>query len=169
MPPDVLVDADDTHSLEARGVADQHPVPLVQDCGVGGVPGGVQRFGDARDTQMLVHDRAQSPVEGGAGNLGAWLGRRAQVLAPDMLAVLAEVAAQPDDQRGRPHPEGDVGQAAGDGVAWDAFGAAAVAERIVGGRPVFDPGVGLLKVLAGGGQAQGVQAAEGREVRGSGR
>lgn len=65
-----------------------------------------------------------------------------------------------------PHPEGDVGQAAGDGVAWDAFGAAAVAERIVGGGPASDPGVGLLKVLAGGGQAQGVQAAEGREVRG---
>lgn len=101
MPPDVLVDADDTHSLEARGAADQRPVPLVQDCGVGGVPGDVQRFGDARDTQMLVHDRAQSPVKGGAGNLGAWLGRRAQVLAPDMLAVLAAVAAQPDDQRGR--------------------------------------------------------------------
>jgi hypothetical protein len=39
VPPDVLIDADHLHAVEARRVADQHPSAFGQHGVVGGVPG----------------------------------------------------------------------------------------------------------------------------------
>jgi hypothetical protein len=54
--PHVLVDADDLHAVEPRGILDRHALALGQDSVVRGIPSDPEAFGDPGDGQVLDHD-----------------------------------------------------------------------------------------------------------------
>lgn len=161
----MLVDTEDLDPVKPGRVADQDPLAFGQHRVIGGIPRDAQAFGDAGDGQVLADQPVQGPGQAGATDLLAWCHRLGEVLAPHVAAVGAEVAAVPDDQDGGPPPERCVGEAAGDRIAWGAFGSAAGAPRIRCGHAAEDFGFRRGEVLADRGEAQAVEAGEGREIR----
>ena len=133
--PDVLVDAEDLDPVEAGRVTDQDPLALGQDRSVGGVPGNAEGFGDPGNREVLADDRHQRPAQPAPGQLGPWLRGLADVLAPDVPAPGAPVAAERDEQRRRPPSERLVRQRTGDPVARGALAAAPPAPPVGFGHP----------------------------------
>ncbi len=127
VPPDVLVDADDSDAVEAVRVVDQHPLPFGEDGVVGGVPRHPEPVGDPGDGEVLHHQALQCPPQPAAGQLRPRLRGPAGVLAPHMPALAAAVAADGDVQAGGSPPERLVRQPADHGAARDSLAAAAVA------------------------------------------
>lgn len=78
--------------VEPSLLVDQHPLALGQDGVVGGVPGHGEGFCDPGDGEVTDHDRLQRPPQSPPGQLRAWLGDLAGVLAPHVLAASAPVA-----------------------------------------------------------------------------
>ena len=67
--PDVLIDANDLHALEPRGVVDQQPLAFGQDRVVGGVPRHRETLVDPGHRQVLHDQRFQGPPQPGPGDL----------------------------------------------------------------------------------------------------
>lgn len=130
MAPDVLIDANDLHALEPRGVVDQQPLAFSQDRVVGGVPRDPESLGDTGDGEVCDHDPFQRPPQPGARELRAWLRRGAGVLAPHVSAVGTAVAAHYNFQHGRSPAQRLVGQPPDHGVTSSAFAAAPSAPLI---------------------------------------
>ena len=130
MAPDVLIDANDLHALEPRGVVDQQPIAFGQDRVVGGVPRDPESLGDTGDGEVCDHDPFQRPPQPGARELRAWLRRGAGVLAPHVSAVGTAVAAHYNFQHGRSPAQWLVGQPPDHGVTSSAFAAAPSAPLI---------------------------------------
>ena len=130
--PDVLIDAEDLHAVEPGRIVDQGSLALGQHGVVGGVPPDAETFGDAGDGEVLNHDALQRPPQPAARELRPRFGGAAGVLAPHMGAAGARVATDRHDQRRGSPPERLVSQAAGHGVAGDAFAAAASTPPFIG-------------------------------------
>ena len=170
MAHDVFVDADDSDVVEPGRVVDQGPLAFGQDGVVGGVPGDPESFGDAGDGEVLNDDALQSPAQPAARQLRSGFGGAGGVLAPHVGAAGAGVAADRHDQRRWSPTERLVGQAAGHGVAGDAFAAAASTPPFVG-ISVLDDAAGehgplRFEALAGYDEAELVEAAEGGQIGG---
>ena len=110
-------------------VIDQHPAALVEDRVVGGVPGHGERFGDARDREVLHDDGLQRPPQRCARQSSSRLGRRTRVLPPHPRAVSTAEATNRDQQRRRPPPERLMRQAPGNRVARDSLAASPAAHH----------------------------------------
>lgn len=167
MPPHVFIHPDHADLVEASRAADQHPLPFGQNRSVRGVPRNGQSFSDPGHAQVLAHDAFQSPAQPSAGDLRFRLGGQARVLHPYVLAGGTAVAADPDGQDGGTPPERCVGQPADSGVSRGSLGTAPVAISVIVDDFAFDDRAGSGDLLAGGGQSELVQAAEGRQVRGA--
>jgi len=82
VPPDVFIDADDSHSVEPAWVGDQDPSAFGQDRIVGGVPGHPKGLGDPGDRQVLTDNPALRTCPGCRSDLrlvastGWWFLRR---------------------------------------------------------------------------------------------
>jgi hypothetical protein len=171
VPPDVLVDADHADAVEPAGVFDQGPTAFGQYGVVGGVPRDPEAFGDAGDGQVLADDPFQRPPQPPAGQLRACLGRPAGVLAPHVPAPAAPVAADRDQQHGRPPAQRLVRQPPPHRVPRAALATAAAAPPLIGPLGLDDPAgqhrpVGL-DALPDHLQAELVEACERRQVRAS--
>ena len=119
-----------------------------------------EALGDPSDREVLTDDPFQRPAPSAAGELGPRLGRFADVLAPDVPATRAPVAAEGDQQRGGAPAERFVRQTAGHAVARDALAAAPPAPPIRVGDPTGQHPTISLEVLADDLQGEVVQPAE---------
>ena len=61
VPPHVLVHPDRGHTLEAMLIVDEDPASLLQDGGVGAVPGHAQTLSDPGDGEVLDDDARHGP------------------------------------------------------------------------------------------------------------
>ncbi len=165
----VLVDADGGDAVEPGGVVDRDALAFGQDGVVGGVPGDPEPFGDPGDGEVMAHDRLQCPPQAATRQLRPRLGRLRGVLAPDVAAACALVAADTHEQRRRSPAEWLVRDLSGAGVAGSALAAAASAPALgavvgVDDSAGEDGAVGF-EVLAAHGQAELVEPAELGQVR----
>src|SRR5699024_7864240 len=145
---------------------DQQPVTFSEDCGVRGVPGHGEFACDHGHGVVVDDEGTQRPVEAGSRDLRSWGRRSSGVLTPDAVALDAFVAAEATMKRGRSVAEGFVGGTADDGSANDPW-ATTTSARVIGSvGPAFLDGFVSGDVLAGGGEVEGVESAECREVRG---
>lgn len=168
--PDVLVDTDDLHIVEAGRVVQEGALAFGKDGIVGGVPGHGQGIGEAGDGQVLADEPDQRPPQRGPRQLRAWFGDAAGFLAPDMAAAGALVATDPDQQRRRAPTQRLVRQPAGDGVPRPALAATLPAPPVQPCWVICDPAGQhrplRVQVLADNDETELVQAAERRHVRG---
>ena len=140
VPPDVLVDANDSDTVEPVRVVDQGSLAFGEDGVVGGVPRHREPVGDPGDGEVLHHQALQCPPQSAAGQLRPRLRGPGGVLAPHMPALAAAVAAHGHVQTGRPPAEGLVRQPPDHGAARDALAAAAVAPVVVVDDPARQHG-----------------------------
>ena len=96
--PDVLVDPEHPHPVDAGGVGDQDPTARAQDRVVGGVPRDPEALSDPGDGQVLTDD----PFERSPRRVGLARGSAALLMsrAPGVPATRAPAAANRDQQRG---------------------------------------------------------------------
>ena len=165
VPPDVLVDADHPHPVEAGGVVDQDPPAFGQDGVVGGVPRDPESLSDPSDREVLADDRRQRPAQGPASELGPRLRGLASVLAPDVSAAGAPVPADRDQQRGGAPPEGLMCETAGDSVTRRSLTTATPAPPVGLNSPARKHGAVGLETLSGDLQTELVESAECGQVR----
>lgn len=161
----MLVDTDDADAVEAGRVVDQDPLALGEDGAVGGVPGHGQCLGEAGDGEVLADEADQGPSQCGPGQLGARLGCAARVLAPDVAAAGALVAADGDEQRRGAPAQRLVRQPPGHRVPRSAFAAALPAPPVGLDDPAGEHRPVRLDSLSKDLKAELVEAAERREVR----
>ena len=102
VPPDVLIDPDDTHVVEPAGVVDQHLSALGQHRIVRGAPRPPEGLGDPGHGQVRHHDPFQRPSQPATRELRARLGGATGVPLPHVSAAGAAVPPDRDQQRGRP-------------------------------------------------------------------
>ena len=95
--PDVLVDPEHPHPVDAGGVGDQDPTARAQDRVVGGVPRDPEALSDPGDGQVLTDD----PFQRSPRRVGLARGSAALLMsrAPGVPATRAPVAANRDQQR----------------------------------------------------------------------
>jgi hypothetical protein len=165
--PHVLVDPDDTDTVEASDVVDQRPLALGQNGVIGGVPGDCQTLGDPGDGQVLHHDALQRPPQTTTRQLRSRFGRLGGVLAPHVTAARAPVAADGDFERRGSPPERLVGQPPDHGVARCPFAAAAAAPVVGFDHPAGEHRSIGFDALPDGVQAELVESAERGQVRAS--
>src|SRR5690625_3322431 len=130
------------------------------------MPRAVQPGGEATDRHPVADHGRQRPEHRVPGELrprGRGIGG---VLAPDPQAVWAPVPADSDPELGGPPPQGDVGQFPQHRALRDAFAAAGAAPGIILTDPALKHCSLRFEVLAGDGQAERVDHAEGVEIRG---
>lgn len=162
----MLVDTDDPNSVQASRIVDEQRPAGGEGSIIDGMPGGTEVGGDAGDRGPIDDHRPQRPQHCMCREPCPRGRRRAGVLAPDMSAAGAAVAADGDVQDRRAPTHRHVGQPPDHGVAWDAEHAALVAPTVA-----IDRIAGLLHSaaqhrmvlgaeLAGSGQTQPVQQAE---------
>ncbi len=129
-----------------------------------GVPRNAKSFSNTGDGEVLHDDPLQGPAQPAARELRPGFGGAAGVLAPHAGAAGAGIAADRHDQRRRSPTQWLMGQAAGHGVAGDAFAATASTPPLIG-ISVLDDAAGehcplWLETLAGHEEAELVEAAE---------
>ena len=161
----MLIDANDLHALEPRGVVDQQPLAFSQDRVVGGVPRDPESLGDTCDGEVCDHDPFQRPPQPGARELRAWLRRGAGVLAPHVSAVGTAVAAHYNFQHGRSPAQRLVGQPPDHGVTSSAFAAAPSAPLIWFHHAAREDRTIRFKSLPDHAQTEAVESSEGGQVR----
>src|SRR5690625_2945642 len=130
------------------------------------MPRAVQPGGEASDRHPVDDHGLQRPEHRVPGELrprGRGIGG---VLAPDPQAVWAPVPADSDPELGGPPPQGDVGQFPQHRALRDAFAAAGAAPGIILTDSALKHCSLRFEVLAGDGQAERVDHAEGVEIRG---
>ena len=160
VPPDMLVDTERGHALEAGRVIDEAPAALGEDRAVRGMPGHPETGGGTGHGEMVDHDRFQRPPEPAAGDLRPRRRGLRGVLPPRLPAVPAPIAAHPHQQRRGPVPERLVREATHDGVAHDALGAALPAPRIRLDNATLDHRPIRLEPLPDGFEAELIETAE---------
>ena len=165
VPPDMLVNPEDLHAVEAGRVIDQDPAPFGQDRGVGGVPRDPEPLGDAGDRQVLAHDALQRPAQAPAGDLRPRLRSLRGVLAPHVPAPGAPVPANPDEQRRGTPAQRLVRQAPGNSVTRSTLAPAPPAPPVGLDDPALQHRPTGLEVLADDLQAKPVQTSERSQVR----
>ncbi len=166
--PDVLIGADGLDVVEAGRVVKQDAFTFGQDGVVGGVPRHRQCLGEAGDGPVLADQSDQGPPPGRPGPLGAGLSGAAGVLAPDMPAAGAPVAADRDEQGRRGPAQRLVRQPSGHRVPSPALAPTGPAPpvqpcQVIGDSAGLDRPV-RLKVLADHDKTELVEAAERRQV-----
>lgn len=164
--PDVLVHAEDPDPLEPGRIVDQELGAGFEDSVVHGVPGGAEVLGDPRDRHPVDDHALECPEDRVARQLRAGRGSGCGVLTPHGAAVRAAVATHSDLQHRRSPAEGDVHDRPEDRAARNSGLAAAMAPLIVREDPALQNCLARLDALAGGCEAEPVQAAEGIEIRG---
>ena len=167
MPPDVFVDADRGHAVEAGRIIDQDALAFGEDRVVRDMPGHVERFGDASDREVLADDRFQRPPDRCSGESAARLRRGAGVFAPDRPAVVTAKPADADKERCRTPAERDMREPPRLCPARDALAAATATERVPVGDAALQHRTVGSDLLAGDGEAVVVEDAERGQVRGS--
>ncbi len=125
-----IVDANDRDAVEAVRVVDEDALALDEDRVVGGVPGHGQGLGDPGDGEVLDHQPFQRPAQRPAGQPRPRFRGPAGVLAPDVPAAGALVAAHRDQQCRRSPAQRLMGKPSGHAVARRAFAAATPAPLI---------------------------------------
>lgn len=163
----VLVDADDTDSLEPARVLDHQPAPGGQHGVVGGVPGDSETGGHVSDREPVDDHRAQRPQGSLARGLRPGFSRGPGALPPHGVAARAPVAADAQLQHRGPPPQWDESELAGDRAPRDALLVALAVPRvelIEGSEPAFQDGQIGLDPLADGSESGLVQAAERVEI-----
>jgi hypothetical protein len=163
--PDVLIDADRGHTLEASGIIDQDAIALGQDRGARGVPGDAETGSDSADRQVVDEQAGERPGERGAGELRSGRGHRPGVLPEPAPAVLAVVAADPLQQRARAVPERGMRGAPRDRSPRSRAGNTRPTPRGLVRHAAFQDCTVRLDELAGANEADLVQAREDRQVR----
>jgi hypothetical protein len=133
--PHVFIDPDHPHPVEPVRILDQDALAFAQHRVIGGIPRHREAIGDPGHAQVLAHKGFQRPSQAATGQLGPRIGRLRAVLAPHMTAALAPVAADRDQQCGRPPPKRFVRQLTCHGIPWGALLTAAAAPRVVIGDP----------------------------------
>ena len=164
--PDVLVDADHPHPVEAGRVRDQQSLALGQHSVVRGVPRHAERPGDPSDTQMADDERFERPRQRPPRQPRSRRCGTAGVLTPGPPARSARVAAHAEHQGGRPPPERLVRQLPNDTVTHPRSATALPAPPIAGrrGHPAGKERTAGSDPLAGRHQPEGFQAAERGQV-----
>jgi len=167
VPPDVLIDADDPHAVEAGRVVDENTSAFSKHGVVGGVPGDVESLGDPGDGEVLHDQRFERPPQPTARELRPRLGRTGGVLAPHVPAAGAAVATHRDLQHRRSPPQRLVREPTDHGVPSSAFGAAASTPLVRGQDSAGEHRAVGLEALAGHDEVEFVESAERCQVRAS--
>src|ERR1700712_1216643 len=165
MPPHVLVDPDDLHSVEPAGVGDQDTAALGQHRTVRRVPRNTKTFSDPGDRQMLTHDSLQRPPQCATREPGPRLRCPAGVLPPHAAAAVAAVSAARDQQPRRAPPQRFVGQPPCRGVPRSAPRATSAAPLIIVNDPALKDRPIRFQELAQDLQAQPVQPGKRGHIR----
>ena len=91
--PHVLVDTDHAHAVETGGVVDEKSPAFGQDSVVRGIPSDAEGPGDGTHREVVDHQGFECPPQRAVRQTRARLRRARQVLAPDVAAAAALVAA----------------------------------------------------------------------------
>jgi len=166
MAPHMLVHPDHTDVVEACLVVDQHASALGQDRFVRRAPGDAQPGRDPRDGEVVDDQGLQCPPDPAMGELRPFGCGRGGVFPPPGSAVLAVVAADPQQQSRGPVAERLVRQGPRDRAARRSSSAAAAAPRIRDGQATLEHSAIGRDALPDSDQAEIVQAGESRQIRG---
>lgn len=162
----MLVNTEHPNPVEPAGDIDEHSASLGEDSIIRRVPRHPETCGDTRHGEVVDHDPFQRPPHPATGQLRSRRRRSGEVLTPGAPAPRALVAADPDEQRGRAMPERLVRETPCVGSAGERLAAAAPAPRIWLRDPALDHRPIRVQTLADGHEAELVETAEHRQIRG---
>lgn len=167
VPPHVLVHPDRGHTLEAMLIVDEDPASLLQDGGVGAVPGHAQTLSDPGDGEVLDDDAFQGPTQSAPGQFRARLGRPSGVLPPHTPTPRTAVATHSHHQCHRSPARGLVGEATDHGVAGDPFAPTLATPPVIVHHPAGHLAAIREDSLAHHHEAEVIQAGERGQIGGS--